>query len=65
MRERESILPPRLVSAEELMRRLQLKPGPLVGQLLEQLAEAQAEGVVRSREEAFWWAEEWLHERTG
>jgi poly(A) polymerase len=64
MRERESILPPRLVSAEELMRRLKLKPGPLVGQLLEQLTEAQAEWVVRSKEEAFWWAEEWLHERT-
>ncbi len=64
MRERESILPPRLVSAEELMRRLQLKPGPLVGQLLEQLAEAQAEGIVRSKEEAFWWAQEWLRQRT-
>ena len=61
MRERESILPPRLVSAEELMRRLKLKPGPLVGQLLEQIAEAQAEGVIRSKEEAFWWAEERLH----
>lgn len=64
VRERESTLPPRLVSAEELMRRLKLKPGPLVGQLLEQLAEAQAEGVVRSREEAFWWVEERFHEWT-
>ncbi len=58
VRERESILPPCLMSAEELMRRLKLKPGPLVGQLLEQVAEAQAEGVVRSKEEAFWWAQE-------
>jgi len=64
IRERESILPPRLVSAEELMRRLKLEPGPQVGQLLDQIAEAQAEGMVRSKEEALWWAEEWLRERT-
>jgi len=56
-------LPPRLVSAEELMRRLKLAPGPWVGQLLEQLAEAQAEGMVRSKEEALWLAEEWLREK--
>ncbi len=61
IRERESILPPRLVSAEELMRRLKLEPGPQVGQLLDQIAEAQAEGMVRSKEEALWWAEEWLY----
>jgi poly(A) polymerase len=64
IRERESILPPRLVSAEELMRRLKLERGPQVGQLLDQIAEAQAEGIVRSKEEALWWAEEWLSERT-
>lgn len=64
IRERESILPPRLVSAEELMRRLKLVPGPPVGQLLEQIAEAQAEGIVRSKEEALWWAQERLREQT-
>jgi len=63
IRERESILPPRLLSAEELMRRLKLEPGPRVGQLLDQIAEAQAEGMVRSKEEALWWAEEWLHRK--
>ncbi len=61
IRERERILPPRLVSAEELMRRLKLEPGPLIGQLLEQIAEAQAEGLVQSKEEALWLAEERLH----
>jgi len=61
IRERERILPPRLVSAEELMRRLKLEPGSLIGQLLEQIAEAQAEGIVQSKEEALWWAEERLH----
>jgi len=61
VRERESILPARLVGPEELMRRLELEPGPLIGQLLEYIAEAQAEGQVHSKEEALWLAEEKLH----
>jgi poly(A) polymerase len=60
IRERDSILPPRLLSPEELMRRLKLEPGPLVGQLLEAIAEAQAEGTIHSKEEALWLAEERL-----
>jgi poly(A) polymerase len=59
IRERDSILPAQLVSAPELMRRLKLEPGPIVGQLLEHLAEAQAEGRIHSKEEALWLAEEW------
>jgi len=60
IRNRESILPPRLMSGEELMKRLKLSPGPIVGALLELIAEAQAEGRIHSREEALWLAEEWL-----
>ena len=60
IRERDSILPPRLISPEELMRRLNLEPGPIVGQLLDLIAEAQAEGKVHSKEEAVWFAEEHL-----
>ena len=60
LRERDSILPPRLLSPEELMRRLKLEPGPLVGQLLEAIAEAQSEGTISSKEEALWLAEERL-----
>ncbi len=60
IRERDSILPPRLISPEELMRRLKLEPGPIVGQLLDLIAEAQAEGRVHSKEEAIWFAEEHL-----
>ena len=60
IRERDSILPPRLLTPEELMRRLKLEPGPLVGQLLEAIAEAQSEGLIRSKEEALWLAEEHL-----
>ncbi|HEX9133019.1 MAG TPA: HD domain-containing protein [Ktedonobacteraceae bacterium] len=58
IRERDSILPPRLISPEELMRRLKLEPGPIVGQLLDLIAEAQAESRVHSKEEAVWFAEE-------
>ena len=51
-------MPPRLISAEELMKRLKLSPGPMVGILLELIAEAQAEETIHSKEEAFWLAEE-------
>jgi len=60
VRERETILPPRLVTAEELMRRLRLEPGPQVGRLLDLIAEAQTEGRVSSKEEAIWLAEDVL-----
>jgi putative nucleotidyltransferase with HDIG domain len=64
VRDRERILPPRLLSAEELIRRLKLTPGPLVGSLLDEIAEAQAEGRIHSREEALWLAEERLSQRS-
>jgi poly(A) polymerase len=60
IRERELILPPRLLQADELMRRFQLTPGPIIGKLLEQIAEAQADGRVNSKEEAIWLVEEVL-----
>jgi tRNA nucleotidyltransferase/poly(A) polymerase len=63
IRERASILPPRLVRPEELMSRLRLSPGPLLGQLLERIAEAQADGTVHSREEALLLAREYMHAR--
>ncbi|HET8851531.1 MAG TPA: HD domain-containing protein, partial [Ktedonobacteraceae bacterium] len=63
IRERERILPARLVSPKELMRRLKLEPGPLIGHLLESVAEAQAEGRIHSKEEALWLAEEELQGR--
>ncbi len=44
------------------MRRLKLQPGPVIGQLLDVIAEAQAEGTIHSREEAIWIAEEKLNE---
>jgi putative nucleotidyltransferase with HDIG domain len=62
IRERASILPPRLLQADELIHRLHLQPGPLIGLLLESIAEAQAEGRVHSKEEALWLAEEKLQQ---
>jgi poly(A) polymerase len=60
IRERKRLLPPRLLQGDELMHRLHIAPGPLVGYLLEQIAEAQAEGSIHSKEEALWLAEERL-----
>jgi tRNA nucleotidyltransferase/poly(A) polymerase len=58
IRERERILPPRLIQAGELMQRFKIEPGPIIGQVLESIAERQAEGCLQSREEAFWFIEE-------
>jgi tRNA nucleotidyltransferase/poly(A) polymerase len=49
----EVVRPPRLVDGRQLMARFQLTPGPLVGELLSAIEEAQAEGAIRSAEEAF------------
>jgi poly(A) polymerase len=60
IRERDQLSPPRLVRADELMSRLKLTPGPLIGQLLELIAEAQTDGTVHSREEALLLAREYI-----
>ena len=60
IREREVILPPHLVQPEELMRKFNITPGPLVGQLLDEIAEARAEGQITSKEDAFWFVEQRL-----
>ena len=62
IRERESILPPRLIQPEEMIRYLHLERGPIIGELLEHIAEAQADGLIHSKEEALWFAEEKLQQ---
>ncbi len=52
-RHREELFPTPLVRGNELIETLGLKPGPIVGKLLRKIQEAQVEGEVRSREEAF------------
>lgn len=44
--------PPRLVSGDDLMRVLGLPPGPEIGELLEQVREAQASGKLDTAEQA-------------
>ena len=43
---------PKLIDGNDLMQTFDLEPGPLIGELLETVWEAQAEGLVSSREEA-------------
>jgi putative nucleotidyltransferase with HDIG domain len=45
-------VPPRLLDGGQVMKALKIPPGPLVGEVLEKLREAQATGQVRTREEA-------------
>lgn len=52
--------PPRLITGHDLMRGLGLEPGPLVGELLEFVKEAQASGQVATRDEALEWARRYL-----
>ena len=44
--------PPPLLDGHELMRELDLSPGPLVGDVLDHIREAQVSGSVRTKEEA-------------
>lgn len=44
--------PPPLISGHEAMRALHLQPGPRLGRLLEEVREAQVQGIVRTPQEA-------------
>ncbi len=56
----EVIKPPRLIGGRRLMAELALSPGPLVGELLGAIEEAQAEGRIRAAEDALALARELL-----
>ncbi|OGR90167.1 MAG: hypothetical protein A2992_01415 [Elusimicrobia bacterium RIFCSPLOWO2_01_FULL_59_12] len=49
---RERVLPPKIVDGHDLMKALHLKPGPVIGTLLEAVRDAQAGGKVKTRDEA-------------
>lgn len=51
-RREETVMPAPLVTGEDLMATLGLRPGPEVGQLLEAIREAQAAGDVSTKDEA-------------
>jgi poly(A) polymerase len=57
-RPQDVIAPPRLISGAELMNELGLKPGPLVGRLLETIRENQAAGKIENRDQALSFARE-------
>ncbi len=62
--QREEVVAPRpLLNGEDLIREVGARPGPLLGQVLEALREAQAAGEVREREQALRWAAAWLEAR--
>ncbi len=46
------VKPPRLLDGHALMRALSVPPGPLIGELLGAIEEAQAEGAIRTPDEA-------------
>lgn len=51
-RHQEVVAPPPLVDGNDLINRLEMRPGPRLGQILRELLEEQAAGTVRTREEA-------------
>ena len=59
------VRPVRLVNGHDLIKELNLKPGKMVGDLLEVIREAQAAGEVTNRDEALTAAANWLKKNTG
>jgi hypothetical protein len=51
-RQEAVIAPARIIDGYELMRELELRPGPTIGVLLETIKEAQAAGLVDTRDDA-------------
>ncbi|MEA3352060.1 MAG: HDIG domain-containing protein [Chloroflexota bacterium] len=54
--------PPVLLSGHDLMQKFDLDPGPLIGELLESVREAQSAGQVQTGDEALAFVEEYLRD---
>lgn len=50
--EKDRVVPPKLISGADVMRALGIPPSPAVGRILERIRELQAEGVIRTKEDA-------------
>ncbi len=61
----EIISPKPLINGDTLMSELKLDPGPLIGEVLEAVREAQASGEVSDVIEAIGFAESWLSDNYG
>jgi poly(A) polymerase len=59
----EVVSPPKLISGAEIVKAFHIKPGPMIGRLLEAVHEAQAMGDVTNREEALDYALRWLQRK--
>lgn len=59
---RTAISPPPLITGQVLLDYFGLKPGPLIGKILENLNEAQAVGDITTYEEALEWVQHFLKE---
>ena len=55
-----TVAPPRLLDGKDLMKELDLQPGPVIGLLLEAVREGQATGKIETREQAIQFAHERL-----
>jgi hypothetical protein len=62
-RQENAVAPPKLLDGHELMRTLGLQPGPSLGVLLEAIREAQAAGVITTKNDAFALARKMLDDR--
>lgn len=60
----ETVNPPRLLDGNQLMKALNLKPGRMVGELLEAIRENQAAGKIADKEEAIQFARQELPKLT-
>ncbi|HSQ27655.1 MAG TPA: HD domain-containing protein [Anaerolineales bacterium] len=58
--QQEMVSPPALINGTQLLKELDLKPGPIVGQILEAVRQAQVEGTVSDSQQALRYAREWL-----
>lgn len=59
-----AISTPELVKGRDLMAFLQMKPGPLMGELLKEIRESQLTGLLTTREDALDFARNWLKGKT-
>ena len=58
----QSKIIPLMLDGHDVMTEFDLNPGPLVGELLEAIREAQATGKVNTREEVLVFARDWIKE---
>jgi poly(A) polymerase len=60
----DAVKPARLLNGDDLKAQFSLKPGPVIGELLEAIREAQAIGSVSNRQEAISFARKWLEQES-